>query len=73
MNHMPIVMQKMMTNPSIWGYPIWTNPLWQDSNPMWNESIALAFPKKFEDVPIEDSRLQFAASGGCLFFCLSIG
>lgn len=27
----------------------------KDSNPMWNESIALAFPKKFEDVPIEDA------------------
>lgn len=26
----------------------------EDSNPMWNESIALAFPKKFEDVPIEE-------------------
>ena len=26
----------------------------KDSNPMWNESIALALPKKFENVPAED-------------------
>ena len=32
-----------------------TSNIRKDSNPMWNESIALAFPKKFEDVPIEDS------------------
>ena len=36
---------------------------------MWNESIALAFPKKFEDVPIEDSPVVASCSvrgmGGC--------
>ncbi|CAJ1373151.1 unnamed protein product [Effrenium voratum] len=26
----------------------------EDSNPVWNESIALAFPKKFEDMPLEE-------------------
>lgn len=38
---------------------------------MWNESIALAFPKKFEDVPIEDSPVVAICSvrgmGGCYF------
>lgn len=26
----------------------------EDCNPTWNESIALAFPKKFEEVPLEE-------------------
>ena len=76
-----------MMNPWILGYPYvslcldkasvemipWSFPFLrlQDSNPMWNESIALAFPKKFEDVPIEDSPVVAICSvrgmGGMLF------